>query len=650
MRFRSSGGSSALVARPRRPCWPRTGARPLRGAGEGPARRRLLASPRTAGRSPTRSSTPDVEANRSRSAIWVAPAGRRRGAAHDLRREARLRPEVLAGRPQARVPLQPRRRLADLGPGPRGRRAGQGDVVSRPRSTATRWSPDGKWFVFASDVFPDCTDTACLEKTLKARAEVEGQGAGRRAPALPPLGLLEGRDAHAHLEGAGRRAEPPVDLTPGDRDAPPFAVGGGDDWDVSPDGQRARLRLESRQGRGPLDQRRSLVTSSRRPAAPREEPDGRQPGVRRLAALLARRQVDRLPRAEAARLRGRPFPPDAPRPRDRRGPRPDGRLRLLGGRVPLGAGLEVDLLRVPGARPRDAVPRRARGRRAGAAVDRRRDRRASSVAGGRVFFAHEHAVARRRSSGASGSTARRRRRSRTSTTRSSASSTLGEVSERFTDSSDGRKLQAWVVKPPGFDPSKKYPAVFLIHGGPQGAWVGRLVVPLEPAGLGGLRLRRLRGEPARLDRLRPGLPRRDQRRLGRPGLRRPDAPGRRPRVAAVRGQARRSAPRAPPTAATWSTGSPATRSASRRSSRTTAPSTSPRPTSRPRSSGFPNWEFKGWPWNSDLYREVEPDGVRRQLQDADARRSRARGTTACRSARACSSSPRSRSRTCRRSC
>ena len=47
---------------------------------------------------------------------------------------------------------------------------------------------------------------------------------------------------------------------------------------------------------------------------------------------------------------------------------------------------------------------------------------------------------------------------------------LGEVSERFTTASDGAKLQAWLVKPPNFDPSKKYPAVFFIHGGPQGAW------------------------------------------------------------------------------------------------------------------------------------------------------------------------------------
>jgi len=34
----------------------------------------------------------------------------------------------------------------------------------------------------------------------------------------------------------------------------------------------------------------------------------------------------------------------------------------------------------------------------------------------------------------------------------------------------GQKVQYWLIKPPQFDPSKKYPVVFLIHGGPQGAW------------------------------------------------------------------------------------------------------------------------------------------------------------------------------------
>ncbi|MGA2754654.1 MAG: S9 family peptidase [Terracidiphilus sp.] len=35
---------------------------------------------------------------------------------------------------------------------------------------------------------------------------------------------------------------------------------------------------------------------------------------------------------------------------------------------------------------------------------------------------------------------------------------------------DGTKLQGFIIRPPGFDAAKKYPAKFLIHGGPQDAW------------------------------------------------------------------------------------------------------------------------------------------------------------------------------------
>ena len=34
----------------------------------------------------------------------------------------------------------------------------------------------------------------------------------------------------------------------------------------------------------------------------------------------------------------------------------------------------------------------------------------------------------------------------------------------------GVKMQMWILKPPGFDPEKKWPVAFLVHGGPQGAW------------------------------------------------------------------------------------------------------------------------------------------------------------------------------------
>ena len=35
---------------------------------------------------------------------------------------------------------------------------------------------------------------------------------------------------------------------------------------------------------------------------------------------------------------------------------------------------------------------------------------------------------------------------------------------------EGADMQMWVLKPPGFDPAKKWPVVYLVHGGPQGAW------------------------------------------------------------------------------------------------------------------------------------------------------------------------------------
>jgi dipeptidyl aminopeptidase/acylaminoacyl peptidase len=34
----------------------------------------------------------------------------------------------------------------------------------------------------------------------------------------------------------------------------------------------------------------------------------------------------------------------------------------------------------------------------------------------------------------------------------------------------GTAMQMWILKPPGFDPGKKWPLAYLVHGGPQGAW------------------------------------------------------------------------------------------------------------------------------------------------------------------------------------
>lgn len=47
---------------------------------------------------------------------------------------------------------------------------------------------------------------------------------------------------------------------------------------------------------------------------------------------------------------------------------------------------------------------------------------------------------------------------------------LTEPEEVWYQSFDGRKIQAWVQKPPDFDANKKYPLILNIHGGPHAAY------------------------------------------------------------------------------------------------------------------------------------------------------------------------------------
>ncbi len=45
--------------------------------------------------------------------------------------------------------------------------------------------------------------------------------------------------------------------------------------------------------------------------------------------------------------------------------------------------------------------------------------------------------------------------------------TMGEVEERWIGTSDGKQMLTWVIYPPNFDPSKKYPTLLYCQGGPQ---------------------------------------------------------------------------------------------------------------------------------------------------------------------------------------
>jgi dipeptidyl aminopeptidase/acylaminoacyl peptidase len=115
------------------------------------------------------------------------------------------------------------------------------------------WSPDGKNILFTSDVYPECdgapdAEQACNAKRLKEAAE-------SKVKALVFDRLLyrhwnaykEGKRSHMFVVKAPPEVYPtavagltvvyPLDLTPGDYDAPVFSLGGQDNYAFSPDGQ-----------------------------------------------------------------------------------------------------------------------------------------------------------------------------------------------------------------------------------------------------------------------------------------------------------------------------------------------------------------------------------------------------------------------------
>lgn len=49
----------------------------------------------------------------------------------------------------------------------------------------------------------------------------------------------------------------------------------------------------------------------------------------------------------------------------------------------------------------------------------------------------------------------------------------------YSSPADGRKVQAWILKPPGFDAKKKYPLILEIHGGPFADYGDRFAMELQ---------------------------------------------------------------------------------------------------------------------------------------------------------------------------
>ncbi|HMA16861.1 MAG TPA: S9 family peptidase, partial [Thermoanaerobaculia bacterium] len=408
--------------------------------------------------------TPVVAENRTKSAIWLTPVAG--GAPRRL----------TAGEKSDSDPLfsPDGRRVAFLSNRDGSSQIWTVDLSGGESSKATsfptgvngfKWSPDGKWFLITSDVFPDCTDVECLDARVQARAK-----SPTKARVAEKLlfrhwdAWKEGLRTHVwKVPVAGGTA---VDLTPGNWDAPPFDVGGALAFDVSPDGKE----FVYASNRDPVDAvstnsdvwlvpfdgggaARNLTDANDAfDGSPKFSPDGKwiayraqsKPGFEadrfRLELYDRSNGVTReLARSFDDWVEDYEWAPDSrsilflshvkghgvieratttgePPVEVWRGGGPNHIAPVAGGSVVFSASsltrpTEIFVLAPP-----------ARGRKAGAV---------------RKVVAPNEALL--------------------------AGTEMGEVSERFTKSAEGRDLQAWLVKPPDFDAKKKYPAVFLIH-------------------------------------------------------------------------------------------------------------------------------------------------------------------------------------------
>jgi dipeptidyl aminopeptidase/acylaminoacyl peptidase len=117
------------------------------------------------------------------------------------------------------------------------------------------WSPDGKNILFTSDVYPECDGAPADEQACNAKKLEEHEKSKVKALIFDHLlyrhwnAYKEGKRTHIFVvpdvlaspraggPGSGIAPPPPRDLTPGDFDAPVFSLGGQDNYAFSPDGQ-----------------------------------------------------------------------------------------------------------------------------------------------------------------------------------------------------------------------------------------------------------------------------------------------------------------------------------------------------------------------------------------------------------------------------
>ncbi|MFN0069189.1 MAG: prolyl oligopeptidase family serine peptidase [Limisphaerales bacterium] len=341
------------------------------------------------------------------------------------------------------------------------------------------WSPDGRHIAFVSAVFPEFSDKPFAEADRLSKEKLDARENSKvKARVITQLlfrhwdSWVDDRRQHLFVVPvAGGAADgEPRNLTPGDRDAVPTSTtfSAGDEFAFSPDGKEVAFtatpiptREEAWLTNHDLysvnvatGERRQLTTNPAADGCPRYSPDGRWLAYRAQArpGFEADRWQLHLLDLQAGERRS--LTAEFDRSVENIAWTPDSRQIVIEAEDQ-GHKL-VWAVTVEGGPPRRLTSQGNSGE--------------ISVAGDRVVFTHSrfnHPPEVTSAPLTGGAPAAMTRLNRELT----AAWKFSEPESVTMPGAGGTPVQMWIVKPPGFDAGRKWPLVFWVHGGPQGAFM-----------------------------------------------------------------------------------------------------------------------------------------------------------------------------------